>query len=298
MTLQQMTDFIAVVQHGSLHAAARATGQAQSSLSKSLRRLEESTGAPLFVRHARGVQLTESGSCFLAHARPAVAEARRAREAVAQLRDQRHGQVSYGISTAPSLLLAPAAVTRFRQRFPQVALRSHAGLHHTLAPLLREGIIDFAICPVPGEDAAGEFAVKDLLPSAMAMVARAGHPLAGARRLRQLKGQRFVVGGPRGLPGAGIFDVFDAAGLGTPAVELQTDTPLDTLAMVASSDCLGLVPAALLGHGFFRGAVVPLPIQEPLPVYRVGLFQRHGVPLTPAAQALAGQFEQEAARAA
>ena len=113
-----------------------------------------------------------------------------------------------------------------------------------------------------------------------------------------MKGQRFVVGGPRGLPGAGIFDVFDAAGLGTPGVELQTDTPLDTLAMVVSSDCLGLVPAALLGHGFFQGAVVPLPIQDPLPVYRVGLFQRHGVPLTPAAQALAGQFEQQAAQAA
>ena len=56
MTLQQMNDFVAVVQHGSLHAAARATGQAQSALSKSLRRLEESMGTPLFVRHARGVQ--------------------------------------------------------------------------------------------------------------------------------------------------------------------------------------------------------------------------------------------------
>ena len=77
MTLQQVTDFLSVVQHGSLHAAARATGQTQPALTKSLHRLEAALGTPLFDRHAKGVVPNESGRRFLGHARRLVAEAQR-----------------------------------------------------------------------------------------------------------------------------------------------------------------------------------------------------------------------------
>ncbi|HUG21405.1 LysR substrate-binding domain-containing protein [Piscinibacter sp.] len=295
MTLQQMIDFCTVAQHGSLHAAARTSGQTQPALSKSLRRLEEHLGAQLVTRSAKGLRLTDYGTRFLPHAQLVVAEARRAKEAVGQLLGEQLGHVHYGISTAASILLAPAAVERFRQRFAQVQLRSHGGLYDTLTPLLREGLLDFAICPMPGDMPVGEFATTLLLNSDMALVARPGHPDARARSLRRLQHARFVVGAARGRPGAGIYDAFEAAGLGTPFVQVQTDSPLDTLAMVAATDCLCLVPAELLRHGFFQGAVVALAIEDALPVYRVGLFRRHDSPLTPAAQALAAHFEHEAA---
>ena len=53
MTLQQVLDFLAVAEHGGLHAAARSRGQTQPALSRSLRRLEADLGAPLFERHGR-----------------------------------------------------------------------------------------------------------------------------------------------------------------------------------------------------------------------------------------------------
>ena len=48
--LQELTRFRAVYEHGSLSAAARALGPSQPALSRSLQRLEQSAGAPLFER--------------------------------------------------------------------------------------------------------------------------------------------------------------------------------------------------------------------------------------------------------
>lgn len=298
MTLQQVLDFLAVAEHGSLHAAARAAGQTQPALTKSLRRLEQDLGAPLFVRHAKGVQATEFGQRFLEHAQRLAAEAQRARESIAQMVGERRGRVEYGISAAASMLLAPAAVKRFRRRFPDIELRCRSGLYHTLAPALRDGRLDFIVCPLPPDLPDAQLARRPLMRSQMVLVARRGHPLAGARSLAALQDAAFTVAAPPGLPGAGIYPLFERAGLGPPRIELHTDGLIDTIAFVAGSDCLALIPAALLRSGLLRERLVELPLSEALPRYEVVLFQRRAVPLTPAADELVTQFMREAAYAA
>jgi len=295
MTLQQIQDALAVAQHGSLHAAARATGQTQPALTRSLRRLEEDLGAPLFERHARGVRPNEYGRRFLVHARTLVAQARSARDSVAQMLGQRQGRVVFGISVAPSILLAAPAIARFRAAFPEVELHSRNGLFHALSAPLREGGIDFLICPLPVGPADPQFEVRPLMRSQLVMVARRGHPRARARSLAALADTPFVVGGPRGQPGAGIYDALEGTGLDAPRIALRTDALIDTIAMVAASDCLALLPLALLRSGLLRDRLVRVPVKDPLPVYQVGLFRRAGVPLTPAADRLVVEFEREAA---
>lgn len=295
MTLQQVMDFLAVAQHGSLHAAARATGQTQPALTKSLRRLELTLGTPLFERHAKGMQPNDFGRRFLAHARRIAGEVQRARDTMDQSLGQRRGRVEFGISAAASLLLAPAAIKRFRHEFPEVELRSRSGLYHTLAPLLRDGQLDLMICPLPPEPPDVQFVSRTLLESEMLLVARRDHPLARARSLRALQQASFVVGGPRGQTGGGICDVFERAGLGVPKVELQTDSLVDSAAMVVASDCLALLPGALMRSGLLRERLVTVPVADELPAYTVALFQRALVPLTPAAEALARLFEREGA---
>jgi len=294
MTLQQVFDFLAVVQHGSLHAAARASGQTQPALTRSLRRLEADLGAPLFVRHARGMQPSPAGQRFLAHARRLASEAERARDAVAQAQGLSRGRVAYGISAAPSLLLAPAAIGRFRKQFDGVALHSRSGLFHNLAPALRDGQLDFMICPPPA-DPDPELSGQVLMRSQMVMLARRGHPLAEARSLASLRGAEFTTAAPAGLPGGGVYTAFAQAGLGPARISLHTDGLIDTIAFVAGSDALALMPEALWRSGLLQGRLVVLPLADPLPSYDVVLFRRRDTPATPAAQALATQFEREAA---
>jgi len=131
--------------------------------------------------------------------------------------------------------------------------------------------------------------------SQMVLVARRGHPRARARSLAALAGSPFVVGGPRGQPGAGIYELLEGAGLDAPRIELRTDGLIDTIAMVAATDCLALLPSALLRSGLLRERLVRVPVRGALPSYQVGLFRRAAVPPTPAAHRLAVEFEREAA---
>jgi LysR family transcriptional regulator, regulator of abg operon len=295
MTLQQLADFLAIVQHGSVHAAARATGQTQPALTKSLRRLEGALGTSLLDRHARGMQPNPFGQTLLAHARRVVTEAQRARDAIAQSLEHRRGRVEFGISAAASILLAPPAIRRFRREYPEVDLRSRGGLYHSLAPMLRDGQCDFFISPLPAGPVDPRFASRTLIESQMVLVARREHPLARVRTLQAVREARFVIGGPRGQPGAGIVAVFEQAGFDPPQIEIQTDGLIDSAAMVAGSDCLALLPAALMRSGLLRERLVVLPIANALPAYEVALFERAHEPQTPAAAALANQFERESA---
>ena len=68
MTLQQLTYFLAAVEHGSFSAAAQALLMAQPSLSEQIRRLEAELGVPLFARAGRGLELTEAGRLLRPHA--------------------------------------------------------------------------------------------------------------------------------------------------------------------------------------------------------------------------------------
>ncbi|MEM7709593.1 MAG: LysR family transcriptional regulator [Pseudomonadota bacterium] len=72
--LEGVLPFLAVVEHGSFRAAARALGQSPSAVSQSVSGLEARLGVPLLARTTRSVGLTHAGEEFLARCRPAMAE--------------------------------------------------------------------------------------------------------------------------------------------------------------------------------------------------------------------------------
>ncbi|MCF6233621.1 MAG: LysR family transcriptional regulator [Rhodobacteraceae bacterium] len=57
--------FLAVAETGSLSAGARASGQSQPTLGRHIQALEQTLGAMLFDRHARGLSLSETGGQML-----------------------------------------------------------------------------------------------------------------------------------------------------------------------------------------------------------------------------------------
>lgn len=74
MELRHLRFFVAVAEEGSVTLAAeKRLHTAQPSLSRQLRALEQEVGVELFMRGARGVELTAAGRAFLDHARLALA---------------------------------------------------------------------------------------------------------------------------------------------------------------------------------------------------------------------------------
>jgi LysR family hca operon transcriptional activator len=82
MSLAQIEYFVAVSETGHVGRAAEALRIAQPAVSRQIRNLEDELGARLFVRSARGMQLSEAGDVFLEHARVILAQIDDARRAV------------------------------------------------------------------------------------------------------------------------------------------------------------------------------------------------------------------------
>ena len=151
MKLNQLRDLLAIVERGSLRAAARHLGQAQPALTRSIRLLELDLGTPLFEREARGMVLTPAGKLFHQRASLVVHELRHAREELEQHTGKMIGTVVMGLSIMPHVGLLPQALPRFREKFPQIKLKIIEGLYPAIEPGLRDGSIDFYLGAAPEE---------------------------------------------------------------------------------------------------------------------------------------------------
>ncbi|MDO4182710.1 MAG: LysR family transcriptional regulator [Coriobacteriia bacterium] len=75
MTLQQLKYLIEVAKHGSFNAAGQELYLSQSTLSMSIKDLEEELGIKIFLRSNRGLTLTNDGTELLSYARQVVEQA-------------------------------------------------------------------------------------------------------------------------------------------------------------------------------------------------------------------------------
>jgi LysR family transcriptional regulator, regulator of abg operon len=295
MRLNQIRDLLAVVEAGSLRAAARRIGVSQPSISKSIAQLEREVQAQLLLRTAQGVMLTAAGRAFVARGRVIHGELRKVHDDLAALRGIAEGAVSFGSGPAVTFPLVPDAMSRFRSKWPRAHVRIREGMRNALLPLVRDETLDFSISEnvAPGDEAGLEF--KPLIQPELAIVARRGHPLANAVSLQDLAKANWLV---FNLPGAGgaLERTFKAYGLSPPNALVHCESYATALALVARSDLLALVLRHMLEAPMSEPFLQRIRIQEKVSRPTIGIFSRAGAPLSPTAAAMVQAFS-AAARA-
>jgi DNA-binding transcriptional LysR family regulator len=152
LTLQQLTYFLAAVEHGSFSAAADSLLMAQPSLSEQIRRLEAELGVPLFIRVGRGLELTEAGRLLRPHAERTLAEARQAVESVREVRDLTGGTVAFGTFGSAHHYLLGGLVEDFRTRHPHVRVRAIGQNSAEVADAVRDGQLEAGLVVLPIDD--------------------------------------------------------------------------------------------------------------------------------------------------
>jgi DNA-binding transcriptional LysR family regulator len=232
--LRQIEHFLAVVEEGSFTRAAARLFMVQSSLSASLLALERELKTDLFIRGRRGTELTDAGRAFLEPALAAVADADRARDAVAEVRGLLRGSVC--IATVPAALPQSVdfieAIRRFQEEHPGVHVRVVPTDSKSMVDLVAGGQVDFAITPrVDQTSAALRF--EPLISTELVVVCPSQHRLTGCRDVDpETLAAESIVDLPDGWRSRELFDrMFAERGLQR-HVRLEVDDWFGVLTMV------------------------------------------------------------------
>jgi DNA-binding transcriptional LysR family regulator len=114
--------FLAVMDAGSVSAAARATQGHQPTLSRHLSELETQLGVALFERTGRGVRPTVAGLEVLPAARQMQAAAEALERSVSRGREATRGTVRITASQVVATWLLPSLVAEFQRAEPEIAI--------------------------------------------------------------------------------------------------------------------------------------------------------------------------------
>lgn len=126
ITLDEMQVFTAVVDTGSITAAAEQLAQTVSGVSRALGRLERKLRTTLLRRTTRRLLLTEEGTAFLAQARAILASVDALEEQMTARLEQPAGRLRVDAATPFMLHAIAPLVDGFRERHPQVALELYS----------------------------------------------------------------------------------------------------------------------------------------------------------------------------
>lgn len=129
-TLPGLEAFEAVARHGSFTRAARELHVTQGAVSHRIKALEEQLGCALFVRRARGVELTAEGRALAESARPAFALLREGTGAVERVRSG--GVFTLNCSPSFAIRWLVPRLPGFRSRHPDIDFRIAAAFRDWL----------------------------------------------------------------------------------------------------------------------------------------------------------------------
>ncbi len=145
MEIAQLRTLVHVAELGSLSKAADRMRIAQPALSRQVRMLEEELGVRLFVRHGRGMVLTEQGREVLTHTMRIMAELEEIRARTSDASAPLAGQIAIGLPPTVADIISVPLVAAFGKAHPKVVLRLVSAYTGYLLDWLHRGEIDLAI---------------------------------------------------------------------------------------------------------------------------------------------------------
>lgn len=240
-----LASFVAVVEHGTFTAAARATVRSQPRVSAHVALLERTLGAQLLTRTSRGVQLTSAGRLFLPRAQAVLRELRQGGDEVAALGSQVQGSVRVGSYPGASAVIVAPLMQQSRVRYPGVRLDLFESVDPTeLEAAVAHDEIDFAIRTsevpqrhrgVPSELLCHEKIVL-VTPQSRGLRIRTDNDLA------QLREETVIVSGDPQSGWADYRDRLDRLGV-TPRQMMTVTLPTTVVALVRAGVGVGILGA-------------------------------------------------------
>ena len=149
MEINHLKNFIAIVEEGSMSAAAKKIFVAQPALSNQLKALEKELGTTLLRRNSRKVELTDAGKIFYGKAKHIIDLEEAARKEVTDCVSGLTGTLHIGMTLSTSSTFFDGILFQFHQQNPGIKFQLYEAGSLEILELLRSRIIEIGIVRTP-----------------------------------------------------------------------------------------------------------------------------------------------------
>ncbi len=261
LDVRRMVLLAAVIDSGSMTAAAEALNYTTSAVSQQLRRLEQEVGQPLLQRQPRGIVPTEAGVVLADHARRITRQLAAAEADLAQVAGLRRGRLTIGTFPTVGGSLLALAVSRFRTAHPGVRLTVRSARLEQLTRMLDSGEVDLSLLwdyawNRVDPDA---YTLTHLLDDPTMLIVSADHPLVGRSQVAvaDLSAEDWVVREPD-HPVAEVLDRTCRAAGFQPRIAFHANDYQEAQAMVSVGLGIALAPRTAVTNPHPDVRVIPI----------------------------------------
>jgi DNA-binding transcriptional LysR family regulator len=179
MNTRQLRHFLAVMDLGSLAAAAEGVHLSPPALSRSLRALEDELRVPLFDRQDRRLRPTPFALAYAERARRIVYDEREGARMLGLMRAGQSGTLAFGMGSSIALTLLAPMLRQLLAAAPGLRVKTLVQSTDLLADALRREVLDFFVGDVRVAAQDRDLVAEPLHRCSFAWYARRDHPLAG-----------------------------------------------------------------------------------------------------------------------
>lgn len=286
MELRQLRYFTAIARCGSFSKAAEEVFIAQSALSHQLAQLEDELDTALFHRNRRGVELTDAGRLFHAHATAILRQVEDAKASVRVEEGEPSGKVVFGIPHSVSNALALPLLMAVRRELPKVELELTEELTGNLVPQLRSGQISLAVLFDDGS--LDEFEVTPLIDERLFLIGPGGLDLPSKKSIALKRALQMPLILPAHPHGVRPIIEKAARSQGFPAPNVVADISSISIlrtTLLAGLGCT-LLPVMPMQNDIDSGALRAVPVDRPGLTRRLTVCAAKHIPLSAASVAV------------
>ena len=193
LEIKELEHFIAVVDYEGFSKAASNIYVSQPTLSKSIKKLEETLNVVLFERSTRKLELTDAGELVYHKALKIIQATEELRTALDDLMNEPSGEIKIGIPPLIGTLFFPTIAKKFEQMYPNISLKLIEHGAKKIEYLVDEGKVDVAIVVLPVNN--NKFTVSPFINEEFKLFIHANHKLANRQQvhIKELENEPFIL---------------------------------------------------------------------------------------------------------
>ena len=195
ITVRQIRYFVATAESGQVSRAAELCNITQSSITLAINSLEKTVGYKLFVRQARGMQLTAQGEKFLRHCHAILRTLEDAVEPDFDNSSEISGTIKLAITGTIAGYVFPPIWRKLKREFPRIELKVSELEYKDMEGGLKDGTFDMAMMLMSNIQQSDDFYYEELIRSPRRLWVSSRNPLATREQIsiRDLVNEDYIV---------------------------------------------------------------------------------------------------------